>query len=422
MTTPNLKQIVGYKDYKIYAGPDWPTYENLVNGIPAGTPEIQLEVTNFIKQMTQTYNEINIDKDTLAENNQARQEQVFYNKRYNHIVKCLVPWNTMGINANGNVFICSSPSWVPKFAGNILNEDDVFKILNSPTAQQIRQEILQGRYYYCNNKICSFFSKVDPATYSSDPAPEDLKPFEYFFSENLQVHEIPKNLIFDFDYTCNFKCPSCRTELINTNKHHVIRPINDRIVDKIKHLVIDKIKSQPIEIRWCGGEPFISDVYLELFDYIINTGKQNIKHVIQTNGSYLKSKSDLLTKLLPMVTELRISFDAATPETYQKVRVNGIWNTLIENVEWVKEYIESNGFRTKITADFVVQYNNYQEIPAFVDLCNDLGIRHINFQKMWNWGTWSQEDFDANNIFSKDHPEYAHLVEMFKQANREMPF
>lgn len=422
MSNPDLKQIVGYKDYKVHAGPDWPTYENLVNGIPSANTEIQAEVTEFIKKMTQTYNEINIDKDILAENNQARQDQVFYNKRYKTIFKCSVPWNTMGINANGNVFICSSPSWIPKFAGNILEVDDIFKVLNSNTAQEIRQEILQGRYYYCNNTLCSFFSNIDPLTYSSNPSTEDLKPFKYFFTDSLQVHEIPKNLIFDFDYTCNFKCPSCRTELINTNKHHVIRPINNRIVDKIKHLVIDKIKTQPIEIRWCGGEPFISDVYLELFDYIINTGKQNIKHIIQTNGSYLKSKSDLLAKLLPTITELRISFDAATPETYQKVRVNGIWNNLIDNVEWVKEYIEANGFKTKITADFVVQYDNYQEIPAFVDLCNNLGIRHINFQKMWNWGTWPQAEFDAKNIFSKNHPEHANLVEMFKQANREMPF
>jgi hypothetical protein len=30
--------------------------------------------------------------------------------------------------------------------------------------------------------------------------------------------------------------------------------------------IIDKIENQPIDIRWCGGEPFISEVYLDLMD------------------------------------------------------------------------------------------------------------------------------------------------------------
>jgi sulfatase maturation enzyme AslB (radical SAM superfamily) len=417
-----LEKIISLKDYRVFAGPDWPSYENLINKIPAKLPHIQKEVEDFISQMTQTYNEINISGEILAQNNQQRQGQIFYNKKHYGSVKCQTPWTTMGINSGGNVFICSSPSWVPKFVGNILETDDVYKILNSQIAQDIRQEIEQGRYFYCNNKICNFFSRIDPATYSSDPIGEDFTPLPHVSKANLQVHSIPKNLIFDFDYTCNFKCPSCRTELINNNKHHIIRPTNDQIVNKIKHLVIDNIELQPIEIRWCGGEPFISDVYLELFNYILASGKTNIKHIIQTNGSYLKSKSELLVRLLPMITQLRISFDAASEQTYQKIRVNGVWNTLIENVKWVQKYITDNNLKTILIADFVVQLDNYHEIPAFVELCNSIGIKKINFQKMWNWGTWPQEEFNNKNIFNPDHPNYGHLVKIFQQANREMLF
>jgi MoaA/NifB/PqqE/SkfB family radical SAM enzyme len=202
----------------------------------------------------------------------------------------------------------------------------------------------------------------------------------------------------------------------------VIRPINDQIVDKIKQLVIDQIQSQPVEITWCGGEPFISDVYSELLEYILSTGKQNIRHVIQTNGSYLKAKSDMLIKLLPTLNTLKISFDAATEETYKKIRVNGQWNQLLENVRWVQDVIKQNQYPLTITADFVVQLDNFKEIPAFVELCEQLGITTINFQKMWNWGTWSHEIFAKKNIYSPDHPQYNELVEIFKQSNREILF
>jgi sulfatase maturation enzyme AslB (radical SAM superfamily) len=333
MKPSNLRLYVTPEDYQVFAGPDWPTYENLTSGIPAELPHIQQEVEKFISMMIQTYNELTLDGTVVAEENQKRQNQTFYDKKFTNNKICRVPWETMGVNANGEVFICSSPSWVPKFVGNLSKEDNVFNILKSKTAQQIRQEILAGRYYYCNNKICIFFSKNHQSTYSSTAETiQDLEPLEFKTSPQFKINQIPKNLIFDFDYTCNFKCPSCRTEFINNNKHHIIRPINKNLVEKIKTLVIDKINTQPIEIRWCGGEPFISEPYLDLLEYIIGTGKTNIRHIIQTNGSYLKSKSDLLSKLLPVITELRISFDAATPDTYQKVRVIGVWNTLLDNV------------------------------------------------------------------------------------------
>jgi molybdenum cofactor biosynthesis enzyme MoaA len=193
-------------------------------------------------------------------------------------------------------------------------------------------------------------------------------------------------------------------------------------VEKIKQLIIDQIDHQSVEIRWCGGEPFISEVYLDLFEYIIATKKTKIQHVIQTNGSYLRSKSQLVEKLMPTIKELRVSFDAATAETYQKIRTNGDWDLLISNVQWIINLIAQSNAATKVTADFVVQRGNYKEIPAFVQLCNSLGIQHINFQKMWNWGTWPQQVFEHNNIYDPAHPLYNELAETFEKAGRKILF
>jgi sulfatase maturation enzyme AslB (radical SAM superfamily) len=415
----DLKKIISIQDYRTFAGPDWPSYDSIVAGATADNVAIQQEVEEFVAMMRQTFDEINISGNVLAEQNQQRQQQVFYDKHYTAPTHCRIPWNTLGVNNNGDVFLCSSPSWIPKFAGNILESVNIYEILNSATAQQIRQEILAGRYYYCNNKICSFFGAIDPATYQSSPQ-ANQQPLP--FSSQAPVTAVPRYLIFDFDYTCNFKCPSCRTELINNNKHHVIRPVNNRIVEKIKQLIIDQIQHQPVEIRWCGGEPFISEVYMDLFEYIVDTKKTNIQHIIQTNGSYLRSKSHLVEKLMPTIKELRISFDAATADTYQKIRVNGNWDLLISNVQWIINLIAQSNARTKVTADFVVQRDNYKEIPAFVQLCNSLGIQHINFQKMWNWGTWPQQVFDHNNIYDPAHPLYNELANAFEKTGRKILF
>ena len=369
--------FIGERDYRAFAGGSWPTFAEFQAGVQAQDPEIQNEIESFVSMMQQTFQEIHQPTEKLAADNQVRQGQTFFNKNYMPN-GCRVPWTTLGINANGNAFICLSPSWIPKYVGNILETEDIWQLLNSTTAQQIRQEVYHGRYYYCNNQICSFFAGVKPADYTAQNG-SDTEPLPFESRPEYQVHEIPRDLIFDFDYTCNFHCPSCRTAVANNNKNHIVRTMNDQIVERIKTEIIDRVGTQPINIRWAQGEPFISEPYLELFRYIAEVNKPNIKHTIHTNGSYLKSKKDLLAKLLPSTRELRISFDAATAETYADVRRGGVWEILLDNVIWVKRYIEENNLATQITADFVVQRLNYKEIPAFEQLCKQLGIQHIQY-------------------------------------------
>jgi hypothetical protein len=87
-------------------------------------------------------------------------------------------------------------------------------------------------------------------------------------------------------------------------------------------------------------------------------------------------------------------------------------------VKWLRQYIKQHGHRVNLIADCVVQQQNYQEIPMFVELADSLGIEKIMFQKMFNWGTWSQEEFKQHNVYDRDHPEYSKLVEIFQSIGR----
>lgn len=418
----DIKKIVSEIEYQDAAGPDWPSYQSFLDGNIGQDPNTRQEIDAFAKESYQDY----IDKEKgnkIADGNRTWQSQVFFDKRSTipPSERCQVPWKTMGVNSYGDVFICQSPAWIPKFVGNVNRADTVYDILNSDMAIKIRREILSDRYFYCNNHICSFFDKQPKESYQFEPTQDsDFLPLQDDIQHpSLFLDRVPENLIFDFDYTCNFRCPSCRTDLINNNKHSVIRPINNRISERIKTLVIDEIKDHPTSIRWAGGEPFISDVYSDLLEYIIGTGKRNITHIIQTNGSYLKSKSDIVEGLLPYLKELRISFDAATPETYHRVRVNGVWDNLLNNVRWVMDKIRENNFPVTVTADFVVQKSNYQEILAFSKLCQDLGIHNINYQKMWDWHSWPKEEFNQHNVYTHNHPKYEQVVRFITQAKNE---
>lgn len=403
----NLKDYIDPKSYNEFAGPDWPTFEQVIEGKPSDNPVIQQEVVEFIGIMKDRAKSLRInDHLALSEENQQRQQQVFFSKDLRGVAHCTVPWNTMGVNSSGHVFICSSPSWVPKFLGSLLDVNNLFDILNSKTALKIRQEILSGRYYYCNNTICNFFKNY--SDYNKQPI--DVSELPLIDSPELHVTTLPRDIILDFDYTCNFKCPSCRTEIINWNDDFLRTKVNNKLVEKIKTLILDNAPINRVTtIRWAGGEPFMSNSYIELFNYIIAKGNKNIQNIVQTNGSMLKSKTAV--NLLPYIQQLRISYDAATEETYNKIRVNGNWNKLLDNTEFIINKAQQSG--TKISLDFVVQLDNYKEIPAFVQMCKDFKVQH-NIQRMWNWGTWPEEVFKQKNVWHIQHPLHNNVVEILR--------
>lgn len=414
----NLINIISAEEYQLRRRPSWPSYQALVDGKVAANLGDQSQIDALFDTGFKDYLDQH-KSDDIAKGNQAAQTQIFYHKHVKdkQAQHCRVPWETLGVNSYGDIFICSSPAWIPKFVGNIFNSDDIFTELNSAMAQQIRQEIKNGTYFYCNLNLCDYPAHSG-IQYARQPETDvDLSPAELEQDPDLMIDYIPRNVVFDFDHTCNYQCPSCRTGLINHNKHAIVRRFNNRIVDRLKTSVIDCIRSRPVTIRWAGGEPFISAPYLELLRYITAINNPRIDHVIQTNGSYLKRKSDLVTKLMPHTRELRISFDAATADTYHRVRVNGVWSNFLDNVTWILDQRRANGWSVDIVADFVIQKDNYREIPAFRALCDRLGIQHINWQKLWNWDTWSQAEFDDRNVHDAQHPEHARMLSMLAQVH-----
>jgi pyruvate-formate lyase-activating enzyme len=345
---------------------------------------------------------------------------VFFDKQVIGLPKCNYPWEKLVINQFGLTYNCTSPAWLPKSIGSLLDYEDFFNLLNTYEARAIRSEIDLNRYSYCNNKICKHLSTdLSIKHYNSQSANTTLLT-EDQFTETSITKNLPNEICFDFDYTCNFKCPSCRTEMINHNQGPMVET-NKKLVDKIKKVILDRYieTKTPLDIRWAGGEPFLSHAYLELFNYIIDHKAINIKNIVQTNGSYLNRRKKLLKDFLPYIKEFRISFDAGTESSYKNIRVNGDWHTLIKNCTYTKNFIISQKTKTKLISDFVIQLGNFQEIPQHIDLVKSLGFDQINLNKLWSWGTWSDLEFQNLNICDRNHPRYLELIEILKSYEND---
>jgi molybdenum cofactor biosynthesis enzyme MoaA len=96
-------------------------------------------------------------------------------------------------------------------------------------------------------------------------------------------------------------------------------------------------------------------------------------------------KKQLATSsVLPQVTEISISIDAGCAETYEIIRIGGSWKVLMENFDFLKD----NGKSHMVALNFAIQNNNFQDIPQFVELCQQYGFRGILHQ-LDDWATWN---------------------------------
>lgn len=67
--------------------------------------------------------------------------------------------------------------------------------------------------------------------------------------------------------------------------------------------------------------------------------------------------------------------------------------------------LRKNGDIERFVIRFVVSSQNYKEMLAFVDLGIDLGCDCVNFTRIENWGTFSEEEFTKMSMFIGDTPK-----------------
>jgi sulfatase maturation enzyme AslB (radical SAM superfamily) len=142
-----------------------------------------------------------------------------------------------------------------------------------------------------------------------------------------------------------------------------------------------------------GGEPLLNRHTLdalklaqELSAARVSSGGKPLKVAMSTNGALLTPD------VAEQVNYLRISLNAGTPEQHWRTNHNsdprhpGDWHRIIENIERSIPHK-----REDIGLAFVVEHNNYQDIPAFCEVAASLGVDFVHIRP----GFYYQAEQDA---------------------------
>ena len=129
-----------------------------------------------------------------------------------------------------------------------------------------------------------------------------------------------------------------------------------------------------------------------------------------TNGILIK-KLLPTTGIFPRITNYWISIDAGSPEVYEQVRVGGDWDTLMGSLDFLKE----QGLSRLVTLQFVVQKNNFRDIPNFVQLLDKYNFKGI---------LTNLDNYREHNVLDNRHESYAECKTIVESvlSNRRLNF
>ncbi len=339
---------------------------------------------------------------------------------------CLQPFTNVDIHSHGGVRCCSE-SWMRTEIGNIHNSS-LDEIWNGERIQDIRRSIIEGTYEYCDWHQCPFYSNEEHYLFTIEEIkdPSKVKGVRKdrlnkhsnwllpIINGQVQVDINPANYNFAYDESCNLACPSCRKETIGYVKgkeYDTRKEIHDEVLKYIESTGFDNVGRINIS---GSGEPFSSKIFRDFLYTFDGSERPNLDINIQSNGVLLNEKSwQKMKKIQGNINEVLISIDAATRETYEVVRVNGDFDDLMSNLQFLSGLYNEGKIRRFMLA-FVVQQKNYREMKGAIEITKNLGAERIVFNLLNDWETWSKEDYENNAIWKSFHPEFQDFIGALK--------
>jgi len=166
-----------------------------------------------------------------------------------------------------------------------------------------------------------------------------------------------------------------------------------------------------------SGEFFANNSILRFVKNLSQKQFPKLKVNITTNAQLVtKYRLDELENLHGMLNTFHVSIDAAKKETYEKLRIGAKWEILCKSMDILAE-MKAAGTIDSIHASFVVQAENYRQMPTFIELTKQWNVDTVEFRRLTNWGTYDNDEFKKIDVHSPAHPCYSDVQSIVSNIN-----
>lgn len=309
---------------------------------------------------------------------------------------CTLPFTHLTIHDKKEQYFCCK-QWldVPLSFDNGWDSED---------AVNVRKSMIDGSFKYCSTQNCPHLSTLSNLGYLVANGPiveKSTLTKSYNFNSPG-----PKSIRFTFDSACNLACPSCRKDFIkNSDSIHIE---SEQVIDEIYKKYSETLE----EVSLSGyGDPFYSTSMINFLQNISEEKLPKLRLIhLHTNAILWNTKNwEKIKNSHRFIKSAEISIDAASKETYEKVRKGGNWDLLIENLKFINQIETIN----QIIVSFVMQKDNHHEIYDFYVLMKGIFTnKDIQFQyhSIQDWGVLDKEKYEDMKVWDPNHKDYEEFL------------
>ena len=269
-------------------------------------------------------------------------------------VLCYAPSKSMRFDREGRVFACCYNN---KHDLGHYPEQSIGEIWKGLRIKELREHLenndLNSGCHICKvdfeNKL---FNSVKTSMYDYFPMRKDY----------------PSMLEFKLENTCNLECEMCfgiSSSLIRKNRDKlppIEGPYNDEFVKQLEEFI-----PHLSDARFSGGEPFLIDLYYDIWEKIIEINP-DCTIMVQTNGTILNNKVKDMMKRGKF--RFSISLTSVKQDNYKKIRKNSSFEESMSNIKYFREYCNEN--ETYLGVTITPMRQNWKELPEFIEICNSM--------------------------------------------------
>ncbi|MFH1771966.1 MAG: radical SAM protein [Candidatus Omnitrophota bacterium] len=160
---------------------------------------------------------------------------------------------------------------------------------------------------------------------------------------------------------CNLRCLICE----HTYWHE---PSRDMPFEQFKSIV-----DQFPKLKWIGltgiGESFLNKDFMRMLRYVKS---KNIFVELYDTFYFIDEEAAKELVELP-IDKIFVSLDAATKETYEKIRVGSDFDRVIGNVKYlIKIKMETKSYFPEIAFHYIISKENVNEVSNYIELVSSL--------------------------------------------------
>lgn len=214
----------------------------------------------------------------------------------------------------------------------------------------------------------------------------------------------------DTNFLCNLRCRTCYFSA--PDAHNIFRPAMS--LEDFRSIAKMVFPLTRILYLSCGAEPFLTKGFER---YIQIAGQYRIPFTGYITNGLLFTEDIIVSSVENRISEITISIDGATKQTYEYIRQRGNFDQLMSKLQLYRDTVA----RIKkplplLRFNYTVTRTNHQEMPLLVDLAASFGVTTVKFRIYEDWG--GSLDFREESLLGYERSFNESLAEAKLRAHK----